>query len=115
MRRERLMRCAQSKKKNTPCISRPHVSNIAQNRISHLGGEGKLLTSPVFQPTDTNLFIDPVQVIECQSADLPYTEAVYRKEQNDCAIANVSRTVCVEIGNQPLDLFPAWTFGKTGQ
>jgi len=42
-----------------------------------------------------------------------YTEAVYRKEQNDCAVADVSRTVCVEIGNQPLDLFPAWTFWET--
>jgi len=77
---ERLMRCAHSKKKNTPCISRPHVSKILQNRISHLGGEGKLLTSPVFQPTDTNLFIDSVQIIECQPADLPYAEAVHRKE-----------------------------------
>ena len=61
MRGERLMRCAHSKKKNTPCISRPHVSKILQNRVSHLGGEGKLLTSSVFQPTDTNL--------------LPYTQS----------------------------------------
>ncbi len=94
-------------------IAMTNVDGTIPGSIPHLGGQGKLLSSLGFQPTYANLFIGPVHVIESQPADLSYTQTIYRQEQNDYTVANMTRTLCVEIGNQTLDLFPAWTFWET--
>src|ERR1051326_5163636 len=78
VRRHRSIGCAQPEKKNAPGTLRSHVPEIFQNCIPHLGGEWVFLNSLVLQAAHTNLFIDPVQVIEGQPADLPYTQTVYR-------------------------------------
>src|SRR5579864_349232 len=106
--------CAQPKEKKAGGPLGSHALEIFQNCVAHLGGEWIFLNSLVLQTAHTDFFIGPVEVIECQPADLSYAQTVDRQKQDDCSVANVARTICVEIGNQTLDLFPAWAFRETG-
>jgi hypothetical protein len=70
VRCHRSMGCAQPEKKNAPGAFGSHLLEIFQNRVSRLRGEWVFLKPPVLQPTYADLFVGPIQVIECQPADL---------------------------------------------
>ena len=113
MRRHRPMGLANREKYVARKRLGPHSLQIFEDGISNFRGEWKFLDSLVLQPSDADLFIGPVQVIQCESTNLPYAQTVYRQKQNDCTIPNMARTFCVEARNQTSNLFPTRAFWKS--
>src|SRR5579863_6289945 len=109
----RSIRLAQRQKNGSRRTSRSYLTQVFQNRISHLCSQWKFLSSLGLRAAHTDLFVGPVQVLQCQATDLPDAHPVYRQEQNDCTVTNVSRPFCIEIGHQALNLLPSWTLWQS--
>jgi hypothetical protein len=58
------MRFAQREKKKARRTSRPYVLEVFQDSVAYLGSQWKFLNPLVLQPSEAELFIGPVHVIQ---------------------------------------------------
>jgi len=113
-RLHRPVRPAQQEKNIARGTLRAHHLEILENGVSHLRGEGELLNRSILWTPHPDLFIALVQIIQCQRTNFSDAETVYRQQQDDCTIANVSWAIRVKARNQTSHLLPTGPFRKTG-
>ena len=107
------MRSMQQEKNKTRGALWAHRLQILEDGVSHLCGKWKVLNLLILRTPHADLFIGPVQIIQCQSTNLSDAQTVYRQKQNDGTVANMARAIRVKARNQTSHLLPTWTFRKS--
>ena len=85
------MKSTQQEKNKTRGALWAHHLQILEDGVSHLCGQWEVLNLLILRTPHADLFIGPVQIIQCQSTNLSDAQTVYRQKQNDGTVANMAR------------------------
>lgn len=77
----------------------PYLLNIFQNGISHLEGQRKLLNALTLESPNSNLLVDPVDIVQGEPADFSNSQTIDSQKQDDRACPDMAFLLCIEIGN----------------
>src|SRR5208283_1801828 len=75
-------RSMQRKKKASGIGMWPYLLNILQNGISHLEGERKLLNALTLESPNSNLLVDPVDIVQGEPADFSNSQTIDSQKQD---------------------------------
>ena len=84
------MRSAQQEKNETRRALWAHHLQILEDGDSHLCGKWEVLNLLILRTPHADLFIGPVQIVQCQGTNLSDAQTVYRQKQNDGTVANMA-------------------------
>jgi len=90
--------------------TRARLSEVAHDGAAHFMAQGVELGAVLLGAHNRHALLDPIDILEPQPGDLTAAQTIDGEEQQDGAIADVTRLLAVGRRNQLLEVFP----GRTG-